>query len=49
MSDMSDRAKSRVPDRIQSPRDVLGLKPGSALKMERATPSTARRLADVPA
>jgi ferritin-like metal-binding protein YciE len=34
MGDMFERAKSRVLDRIESPRDLLEFKLGSALKME---------------
>jgi len=34
MSEMFERAKSRVLDRIETPRDLLELKLGAALKME---------------
>ena len=35
MSDLFEQAKTRILDRIESPRDLLEFKLGAALKMER--------------
>src|SRR4051794_16082632 len=46
MSDMFDRAKSQLMDRIDSPRDLVEFKLGSALKMERTVLDMLDKLGD---
>jgi ferritin-like metal-binding protein YciE len=46
MSEMFDRAKSRVLDRIESPRDLVEFKLGAALRMENIVLDMLDRLVD---